>query len=424
MLTDGSTLFGGVGNLLRSSSSQPTALAELLDVRPESQMEQDIALQGHSGLLLSASNIKAVEDYLPQLKDLEAQLRRERASLVEWLSLHRERRSTPRAEREDLQRSHSGLTAATLREQLTQQMEECEVLKRQKLQEFPTRAQDGWLTRYSTIAFQSARPSWKRNGTAKPKQAKQLSYTRHRYGPQQTVPQRRKPSGLKELPNEEVFLQTLQKVAPNARVYTLTTPRPEADRPQLVAPVNMPSDDRLAVTVATPLSMFTARLLAQRGLQSENVDELAVVVMQKLSITEQDAKAIEQATCGQRSAPLWFSHRKGRVTASIFKDVCRSKKARCTTLVNRIFNAKTINAPAVQYGIANEAVAKERLLGYLEGLHSNARIEDCGLMINPKYPLLGCSPDGIFRCECHEPSLVEVKCLYSLRDCNPSELLA
>ncbi|XP_077551589.1 uncharacterized protein LOC144165369 [Haemaphysalis longicornis] len=144
----------------------PTALAELLDVRPESQMEQDIALQGHSGLLLSASNIKAVEDYLPQLKDLEAQLRRERASLVEWLSLHRERRSTPRAEREDLQRSHSGLTAATLRE-LTQQMEECEVLKRQKLQEFPTRAQDGWLTRYSTIAFQSARPSWKRNGTAK-----------------------------------------------------------------------------------------------------------------------------------------------------------------------------------------------------------------------------------------------------------------
>ncbi|XP_077557309.1 uncharacterized protein LOC144172488 isoform X2 [Haemaphysalis longicornis] len=145
---------------------QPTALTELLDVRPESQMEQDIALQGHSGLLLSASNIKAVEDYLPQLKDLEAQLRRERASLVEWLSLHRERRITPRAEREDLQRSHSGLTAATLRE-LTQQMEECEVLKRQKLQEFPTRAQDGWLTRYSTHAFRSARPSWKRNGTAK-----------------------------------------------------------------------------------------------------------------------------------------------------------------------------------------------------------------------------------------------------------------
>lgn len=207
-------------------------------------------------------------------------------------------------------------------------------------------------------------------------------------------------------------------------MYTLTTPRPEADRPQLVAPVNMPSDDRLAVTVATPLSMFTARLLAQRGLQSENVDELAVVAMQKLSITEEDAKAIEQATCGQRSAPLWYSHRKGRVTASIFKDVCRSKKARCTTLLNRIFNAKTINAPAVQYGIANEVAAKERLLGYLEGLHSNARIEDCGLMINPKYPLLGCSPDGIFRCECHEPSLVEVKCLYSLRDCNPSELLA
>lgn len=207
-------------------------------------------------------------------------------------------------------------------------------------------------------------------------------------------------------------------------MHTLTRPRPEADRPQLEVPINVPNDDGLAVTVETPLSMFTSRVLAQRGLQNENVEELAVLAMQKISVTEQDAKAIEQATCGQRCAPLWFCHRKGRVTASIFKDVCRSKKVQCTTLINRIFNSRKINAPPVQYGIANESVAKERLLGYLRGLHLNARIEDCGLMINPKYPLLGCSPDGVFRCDCHAPALVEVKCLYSLRDCNPADLLA
>lgn len=45
-------------------------------------------------------------------------------------------------------------------------------------------------------------------------------------------------------------------------------------------------------------------------------------------------------------------------------------------------------------------------------------------MINNKYPLLDCSPDGIFRCDCHELPLAEVKCLYSLRDCNPTDLVA
>lgn len=257
-----------------------------------------------------------------------------------------------------------------------------------------------------------------------PKRSKELSYTRHRYGPQQTGPQKRKSSGLKELPNAEAFMQALQKVAPDARVFTLTTPRPEADRPQVGVPVNVPNDDGLAITIEAPLSTFTSRMLAQRGLQCENIDELAVLVMEKTSISEQNAKVIERATCGQRSAPLWFCHRKGRVTASIFKDVCRSKRVQCTTLVNRIFNPRTINTPPVQYGIANESVAKERLLGYLRGLHSNARIEDCGLMINHRYPLLGCSPDGIFRCDCHEPALVEVKCLYTLRDCNPTDLVA
>lgn len=147
--------------------------------------------------------------------------------------------------------------------------------------------------------------------------------------------------------------------------------------------------------------------------------------MEKVAITDQESRAIEAATREQTGSPLWFLHRKGRVTASLFKDVCRSKRVHCTTIINKIFHQRQLHhIPAIQYGIENEAVAKERLLLYLQGMHTNARIEDCGLMINPKYPLLGCSPDGIFRCDCHDPALVEIKCMYSLRDCSPQDIMA
>lgn len=104
--------------------------------------------------------------------------------------------------------------------------------------------------------------------------------------------------------------------------------------------------------------------------------------------------------------------------------MCHSKRVRCNTIINKIFHHRHLNVPAIQYGIDNEGVAKERLLAFLQGQHVNARIGPCGLMINPKHPLLGCSPDGIFRCDCYEPALVEIKCLYSLRDCNPQEITA
>ncbi|KAH9376339.1 hypothetical protein HPB48_018508 [Haemaphysalis longicornis] len=220
----------------------------------------------------------------------------------------------------------------------------------------------------------------------------------------------------------------LKKVAPNARVFTLSTCGPQANKPDSPAPVDttptQDTPDWLDVSLGAPLASFTATYLAKKGFQNENISELAELVMEKVRITDQESRAIEVATRDQAGSPLWFLHRKGRVTASLFKDVCRSKRVRCSTLINKIFTHRQLNVPAIKYGIDNEGVAKERLLAFLQGHHNNARIEPCGLMINPKYPLLGCSPDGVFQCDCHEPALVEIKCLYSLRDCNPQELLA
>lgn len=218
------------------------------------------------------------------------------------------------------------------------------------------------------------------------------------------------------------------QVATNARVFTLTTCSPQAEKPASPAPFDAtPTQDvpdRLDVSLGTPLTSFTATYLAKKGFHNENIAELSELVMEKVHITEEESRAIEAATRDQAGSPLWFLHRKGRVTASLFKDVCRSKRVHCSTLINKIFTHRQLHVPAIQYGIDNEGAAKERLLAFLQSMHTNARIEPCGLMIHPEHPLLGCSPDGVFRCDCHEPALIEIKCLYSLRDCNPQELMA
>ena len=49
--------------------------------------------------------------------------------------------------------------------------------------------------------------------------------------------------------------------------------------------------------------------------------------------------------------------------------------------------------------------------------HVNLRVSLCGLFINPQFPILGASPDGIVECECCGVGVLEIKCPYCVRDC-------
>ena len=39
-------------------------------------------------------------------------------------------------------------------------------------------------------------------------------------------------------------------------------------------------------------------------------------------------------------------------------------------------------------------------------------VNDCGLLINPKWPLIGASPDRLLSCECCGKGTLEIKCPY------------
>ena len=131
--------------------------------------------------------------------------------------------------------------------------------------------------------------------------------------------------------------------------------------------------------------------------------------------------ALEVKTREQSSSKLWFDHRHGRVTASIFGDVMAHMRSHTSSasLLDRICERQSVVKsrcpPALQWGRDNEQAAIDLLMKGLSASHVHARFERSGLIVKKEYPFLGASPDGIFACECAgcpRKRVVEVKCPY------------
>ena len=48
--------------------------------------------------------------------------------------------------------------------------------------------------------------------------------------------------------------------------------------------------------------------------------------------------------------------------------------------------------------------------------HTEFRVSDSGLVINPQWPCFGASPDGIVSCKCCGRGVLEIKCPYCHRN--------
>lgn len=150
--------------------------------------------------------------------------------------------------------------------------------------------------------------------------------------------------------------------------------------------------------------------------------------LSKLVLTEAQCEAIEKATRDQSINPVWHEQRKGRITASKFYKVCtrtetafkKSIDANC--LVKDIMGlTKKVSTIGMKHGLATEPHAKRKLVEIVKSLkHKQVVVQDTGLIINPKYPHLGASPDMIVSCSCHGKFVVEIKCPEKIKDTKPS----
>lgn len=146
----------------------------------------------------------------------------------------------------------------------------------------------------------------------------------------------------------------------------------------------------------------------------------------KLEISEEQCLEIETSTQNQHNSKNWYLQRSGRITASKFKSVCRTnKESPSLSLIKSIcYPTKIIfSTKATTWGLEHEHVAVEKYKVYMEaGSHDSFIINQVGLIINPKWPQLGASPDRLVFCECCLGGCLEIKCPYLLHEHNVEDI--
>lgn len=119
-------------------------------------------------------------------------------------------------------------------------------------------------------------------------------------------------------------------------------------------------------------------------------------------------EAVERATRDQHDSEKWHEVRLNRLTASNFGTVIRRHDyTPCHNLVQNLLFPKELNTPAIMYGRVREPDALARYSSV-----KGVEVTRCGIFISSDYPYLAATPDGLVG----EDSLVEVKCLPSVKD--------
>ena len=156
---------------------------------------------------------------------------------------------------------------------------------------------------------------------------------------------------------------------------------------------------------------------------SERMDEsffnitTASCISKAIGVTLDDSKRIEHETNGQRLCSAWFKERSRHLTSSLFGRIIKRRQPIFPkSILDQIQKTKvgrTVNAPSLQWGIDKEETV---LAKYKENMTKPLQVISCGLMINPKWPWLGASPDGLV---IHGEKLsggLEIKCPYSKKN--------
>ncbi|XP_041376830.1 uncharacterized protein LOC121389299 [Gigantopelta aegis] len=159
------------------------------------------------------------------------------------------------------------------------------------------------------------------------------------------------------------------------------------------------------------------------NLASEQCQATFSQYFHNLKISGSDCASIEQQTRQQAKSSKWQQARVGRITTSNFGLVCKTKQTTSPeNLIGTLFGYNgDVNTASVRWGQSHEAAALRVYTKKLNRKHCDLEVTKCGLNVNPKYPHLGSSPDGLVSCSCHDKGLVEIKCPFKYRFKTPAE---
>lgn len=97
----------------------------------------------------------------------------------------------------------------------------------------------------------------------------------------------------------------------------------------------------------------------------------------------------------------------------------RRKNAIHEIFMKNTFQKKEFSSSSTSYGKANEIIAKQMYIR-----NTGNHLHEVGLIVNPGFPFLGATPDGIMS-DKSTTAIIEMKCSYTVRDmciCEACEL--
>ncbi|KAM7313309.1 uncharacterized protein ISCGN_003184 [Ixodes scapularis] len=143
-------------------------------------------------------------------------------------------------------------------------------------------------------------------------------------------------------------------------------------------------------------------------------------ILTEIQLSPEEARDLERNTRQQRHSQRWKKARLNRLTASRFGCVITRKEWTEKGLKNLIEPKDLTRVRAVQYGIRNESMAKDRYVAVMKNYGHNVSIQPNGLFVDPSCPWLGATPDGlVYDPEELSYGILEVKCPHSLKDSEP-----
>lgn len=214
------------------------------------------------------------------------------------------------------------------------------------------------------------------------------------------------------LPSDDVLF-SLKAACPKAAFFS-TIPKLDPDETDSASEVE--ETDELPQLLTS---------LYKESYGSLSPSELAAVAKERWAqycqkFTVSQVAALEKRTRSQSVCPLWFEHRKGRVTGSRVHDVLTLKaNSSADNLVRLITGCKTYDLSrnaAVKWGITNEEKARNQYIADQTPLHEHLQCTIPGFTVDNDFPFLGASPDGLITCACCGQGVLEIKCPFKHRD--------
>lgn len=130
--------------------------------------------------------------------------------------------------------------------------------------------------------------------------------------------------------------------------------------------------------------------------------------------------------CKEQGSEEWYRQRRVRITASVAHQVVHMKSdaAITTFLKTQLWDSKQMSVAATRYGQENEPNARQQYTTDRCSIDPNYQVLETGFWVHPRFPELGCSPDGLVNDpsfkedERGERGLLEIKCPHMLKDHN------